>query len=277
MIVTRKHKLAEPKIKMSKDDIKLVSHFSYLGVILDKNMTFRPHFDHIAAKWNKLLNGLAVASRSTWGMDSKTLRIIYRGAIEPLIFYCVPVFMNCFNKIWCRNKLAQIKRGFVLRIIKAYRTISTDAALVNAGMEPLFLTALAKAELALLRKDCGTSQILVVKPAYFLMTGHPAYYYDSVDSTNCVQSHKVEIYTDGSKIIKGNCVHQVGCGFVAFSEEAEICSRMMRLSPECSIVQAELLTIKEALLWAIDNNLDCCFYSDSQTALKSILNTVNLI
>lgn len=51
---------------------------------------------------------------------------------------------------------------------------------------------------------------------------------------------------------------------------------MNRLSAECSIVQAELFAIKEAVMWAKLYDYSCCLYSDSLTALKCINNKDNL-
>jgi hypothetical protein len=62
-----------------------------------------------------------------WGLSSKALYTIYRGAILPLIIYGVPVWnkaleMECNRKIY--NPLQRIIN---IKIAKAYRTKSNEA------------------------------------------------------------------------------------------------------------------------------------------------------
>lgn len=122
MCATRRRKLVTPRIEMNKQEIEIVDQLQYLGVVLDKKLTFRAHFNHLATKSSKLLSGLSMASRPTWGLNSDILRIIYRGAVEPSILYCASAFQDTLHKQWAKTKLAKIQRGFLLRITRAYRT-----------------------------------------------------------------------------------------------------------------------------------------------------------
>ena len=77
-------------------------------------------------------------------LNADILKTIYYGAVEPLLLYCVTALQDVLDKRWAREKLSQIQLGFILRITRAYRTISTDAALILAGIEPLYLSAILK-------------------------------------------------------------------------------------------------------------------------------------
>ena len=55
-------------------------------------------------------------------------------------------------KKWPQKKLPRIQRGFVLLIARAHRTVSTDAARIVTGIEPLHLTCLFRARLINIKK-----------------------------------------------------------------------------------------------------------------------------
>ena len=64
-----------------------------------------------------------------------------------MLLYCSSAFQNDLTKKWTQIKLAQIQRGYALNISKAYRTVSTNAALLLVGLGPLHLTGLYKAKI----------------------------------------------------------------------------------------------------------------------------------
>lgn len=87
--------------------------------------------------------------------------------------------------------------------------------------------------------------------------------------------HTYTIYTDGSRYIEENEV-QVGCAYVVFREGKEVFFKVFKLSPTCSVFQAELYAIKEAVQWCIENKYSARIFSDSQAALLSITDKFNL-
>ena len=49
---------------------------------------------------------------------------------------------------WAKRKLEQIQRGFLLRIVKGYRTISNEAAQILSAIKHLYLTGLMIADVS---------------------------------------------------------------------------------------------------------------------------------
>ena len=277
MLVTKHRKFDLPLIYMNKVAIKLVDNFKYLGVILDKKLTFRPHFSYLETKSSKLLTGLSMAVRPTWGLNTQIMTTIYHGAVVPLLLYCVTAFTDILHYKWARLKLSQIQRGFLLRIIRAFRTISTEAALIIAGIEPLYLTALLKAQLINIKKGrelfMENSHIEMEEPATALSVGHPSIFPNIVIDELCENNHCYHIYTDGSLTYNVNGeVAQVGCAFVVYQNDIEIFSTKYKLAQYCTVFQAELLAIQEAVKWIVDNKTNARLYSDSQAALKAVNN-----
>ncbi|KAH9494358.1 hypothetical protein DERF_015048 [Dermatophagoides farinae] len=90
------------------------------------------------------------------------------------------------------------------------------------------------------------------------------------ENDTCFQhQHYYHIYTDGSKF-----ENYVGAAFVVFSvheNRIPFLRKMFRLDNRCSIYQAELLAVVEAINWVVDNNVPGVkIMSDSQAVLLSI-------
>jgi 2'-5' RNA ligase len=115
MLVTKKKTIITPKIQMNMEDIKIVDQFSYLGVILDKKITFKPHLEILAKKASQFQFALERARKPTWGINSEALHTIYYGAFEPMVLYCVSAFQHVLDKKWAQNKLYSVVLFFRLR------------------------------------------------------------------------------------------------------------------------------------------------------------------
>ena len=64
----------------------------------------------------------------------------------------------------------------------------------------------------------------------------------------------------------------MGWDFIVYEYEVEIFSAKFKLAPYCTVYQAEHFAIYEAVKWNINNKTNAQLYSDSQAALKSIIN-----
>ena len=68
--------------------------------------------------------------------------------------------------------------GLVLRIARAYCTVSTDAAQIVTGIEPLYLIGLFRARLINIKKGCEHLDQIptceMEQKAHFLTSGHPS-------------------------------------------------------------------------------------------------------
>lgn len=179
------------------------------------------------------------------------------------------------QKKWLQKKLGQIQRGYLLRIIRGYRTISTEAAQVVAGIEPLFLTCELRASISNLKRGRRipeyVSSFQLQETVNLTKLGHPAlhqmYFKDSCEIGN----HHYSVFTDGSRTEDpASGVIKVGCAFVVYEHSSECASSLFRLSPQCSVFQAELFAIKEAVTWCNSQGSSACISSDSQSALQAI-------
>ena len=73
-------------------------NIKYLGVIIDKRFNFKAHIEHVTAKCRKLLFALSKSAKINWGLRSDVLKIIYNGAILPLLTYAAPIWIDAACK-----------------------------------------------------------------------------------------------------------------------------------------------------------------------------------
>ncbi|KAF8320199.1 uncharacterized protein EI90DRAFT_2882680, partial [Cantharellus anzutake] len=76
--------------------IKHSKEIKWLGITWDTKLSFTPHVRKVCAKATKAANALAILGNSVSGMHQTQRRLIYLGAIVPMMTYGAPT--------WWRNK-----------------------------------------------------------------------------------------------------------------------------------------------------------------------------
>ncbi|CAF4939174.1 unnamed protein product [Pieris macdunnoughi] len=211
--------------------------------------------------------------------------------IEPIITYGASIWGHAATKRYNKKLLAKTQRGFALRTTRAFKNVSTNAAVALAGFVPLDLKVLESCEIEGARIK-GVSihipdDIPVERPTPFTELLHPASrplikyrtYKNNLDKHTA--DNTINIYTDGSKQEAG----QTGAAYVAYSpNNTQIIHQWKRkLHPSCTVFQAELVAIKGASDWAIAHSLkqhnknihSYTINSDSMAALQAIGQTNN--
>ncbi|GBN70713.1 Putative protein in type-1 retrotransposable element R1DM [Araneus ventricosus] len=167
---------------------------------------------------------------------------IYKGAIEPFILYGYGAWGNRIHLQKIRSTLNSIQRRPLLQLTGAYRTVSTVALQVVAGVLPFDLKAveaLAKFRVKVLRRDmevgsrafCSSnylSKVHIFASHPSTWTVHPFLYTGPLGSD-------IEMFTDGSKM-NGH----VGCSVVVYYHGQLIHTEGHRLNDEASVYQAEI-------------------------------------
>lgn len=86
-----------PPIKIIDTNIEFKNEVKYLGLILHKNLKWKPYIDHISIKAQKGINILKAICRVWWGADPKTLLMIHNGLVKSHLEYG-SIFMEPCNK-----------------------------------------------------------------------------------------------------------------------------------------------------------------------------------
>ncbi|KAJ4447833.1 hypothetical protein ANN_09841 [Periplaneta americana] len=120
------------------------------------------------------------------------------------------------------------------------------------------------------------THLRVEEPANPLKAGHPSLYIPCLKEICDADSHHCLIYTDKSRLDKlSNKNAKVGCAFVAYRNDSKHTSAIFKLSSECSVFQAELLALRDAIKWCSQSGYSACVHSDSQSAVISINDKYN--
>ncbi|XP_060822332.1 uncharacterized protein LOC132910580 [Bombus pascuorum] len=123
--------------------VRVGSQLRYLGLIIDDQWSFEPHFESLAPKVAAAANALCGILPNIGGAG-RAVRRLYDGVVRARAMYGAP--------IWARDLAASrrsqallraVQRTTALRIARGYRTVSHASATVLAASPPYALQALA--------------------------------------------------------------------------------------------------------------------------------------
>lgn len=131
--------VSTPRVKLNETQIKRKESVCYLGLLLEKNFSFIEHIVQVSEKAKRNFFALNRISTSTWGLSFKSLKTIYNATYIGCISYGAPAWVDRAMIVTARRKLLQSQRLALIFLCKAYRTVSTDALPVLAGVFPVDL------------------------------------------------------------------------------------------------------------------------------------------
>ena len=105
--------------------IERVKDIVFLGVILDENLTWKPHIAHVSRKISK---SIGVIYKSSFCLSPSSLRTLYFSLIYPYLVYCISVWGSTYSSNLNRHIYSQEK--VYIRII--------SKSSYDAHTEPLF-------------------------------------------------------------------------------------------------------------------------------------------
>ena len=112
----------------------------YLGIILDQKFRFQEHIKYTAERCTKLIYNLSQAARLKWGIKQEVIATIYKGTIVPLLSNGAPVWFEAMKHAHNRQKCVRVRLIIIiLRMVRAYRTTSSEALCILTGMTPIIL------------------------------------------------------------------------------------------------------------------------------------------
>ena len=112
----------------------------YLGITLDKHMSFGKHVEKTAAKATKAAGALARIMPRVGGAG-EPVRKTLAAVAESIMLYAAPVWAEALEKKKYRQVAERVQRKMAIRICRGYRTISTAALQVLARQMPIDLAA----------------------------------------------------------------------------------------------------------------------------------------
>lgn len=116
--------------------IALKKELKYLGVFLGDRMSFDAHVKYVGGKAEASLGSLLRIMPNVGGPSSKKREVLY-GVVQSQLLYAIPAWSDALKIKKHKETLERIQRRCLLRVISGYRTVSTGAAQVIAGLPPI--------------------------------------------------------------------------------------------------------------------------------------------
>ena len=114
MCLSRKrshHKADTVKVSFKGELIGHQTAVKYLGVNIDRDLTWTQHLENVR---RKCLAGLATIRRSSTYLPTATRRMLYNALVLPHLVYCSTVYNSCSNSL--SDKLERVQ-NYAMRII----------------------------------------------------------------------------------------------------------------------------------------------------------------
>ena len=135
-IFSRSNKKAQSKLqlKMNDEPIMKEDNPQYLGVKLDRQLSFKEHIEDLKEKVCKRLSLLKRLASTTWGADKLTLRQLYLGYVRSAMDYNLPI-QTIANKN-AVNSLDKVQNQALRLICGGMKTTPIAACEIEANIGP---------------------------------------------------------------------------------------------------------------------------------------------
>lgn len=143
IMLTTKRGYQTPRFFLENVQLQLKEQIRYLGIELSRKVGFGKHLECAAAKATKTICSLARLMPNIGGPKHKKRQLLMSVAQNQLL-YAAPVWSSAL--VFQKNiqVISGPQRKMAIRITRAYKTVSTNAILVVAGILPLKLQAAEK-------------------------------------------------------------------------------------------------------------------------------------
>ena len=135
VVFTNKPDIGEVKLTLNGKTLEVVKKFKFLGVVFDKTNSWRDHIQKIETSCTKRTNILKCITGTTWGADTKTLLLLYRALIRPVLDYACEVYTSASKTLLV--KINSIQYQCLKICTGAPARTSLEALLVLCGEPPL--------------------------------------------------------------------------------------------------------------------------------------------
>lgn len=294
---TRKRKCTKDKVTMNGKTLEYADEVKYLGVHLDSGLTWKKHIEDkiIAAK--RLLYKTAKIAKDRYGPKPKLMRWAYQSVARTRLTYGCIAWGQLSNKY--EKQLRRVNRMAINTIVNVPRSTPTRALEILLNIKPLHLQIQYEGLKAYFRlKDQLPLSWEGLGKIKRFAKSHLRFWADHLENIDIPEEidnlvpiteittfnvnlesmqgqskyrtmSQYNIYTDGSKLDG-----KVGAGFAIYRGREEIANGNSRLHDDCTVFQAELKAIYDAVTLAntmTDERLQYIkIFCDSQAAMLAI-------
>lgn len=125
-----------PTIRMDGASIAHVTHAKLLGVVVDEAGSYVPHASLAGQRAVNAFGKMSRVSASSWGIKYRALKVLFAGTYVAILTYAAAVWWRSVGRYAVRSTLLRTQRPALILLTKAYRSVSTAALPVLAGVLP---------------------------------------------------------------------------------------------------------------------------------------------
>jgi len=138
IVLTNKRGYERPDFRIRGTSIKIKDQIRYLGIELHRVLGFRAHIEAAASKASSTSQALSKIMPNVGGSGQQKRRLMSTVLLSKLL-YAAPIWSAAL--VFDRNiqSILRPQRTIALRTAMAYRTVSTAAIMIVAGVVPAHL------------------------------------------------------------------------------------------------------------------------------------------
>ena len=141
VLISRTKKRQYVTFQVENKTIRSVDAIKYLGITIDARLSFREHILNAGKKASETANVLAGIMPNIGG-PKQPRRTLLSSVVSSVILYGAPIWADAMcSNVTYRATCRRACRTVMLRIARAYRTVSDIALSVIAGFPPIDLIA----------------------------------------------------------------------------------------------------------------------------------------
>ena len=140
LLVSRRKVKEKLTVTVGNHDVESKDEIKYLGIMLDSRLNFKAHTKYACEKASKMYTALARMLANTGGPRSSRRMLLAR-VITSSLLYGAQIWADALHLQENKKKMQSVQRLTAIRVSSAFRTVSSDAANVIAGMMPVDIAA----------------------------------------------------------------------------------------------------------------------------------------
>ncbi|CAD7080109.1 unnamed protein product [Hermetia illucens] len=140
VFITKRRKRNYACVRVGNHIITSKPAIKYLGVVIDRKLSYKQHVQYVCDKSSKASMALARMMPNVGG-PRHTSRLFIARVVTSIMLYVTPVWSEALRTSVNTSKLNAVYRRTALRVCSAFRTVSDDAAFVISGMMPIDILA----------------------------------------------------------------------------------------------------------------------------------------
>ena len=125
----------EPQLSLYNSNIQVRESTSYLGLIVDKRLSWRQHVESLRTKCIPAVNLLKHLSHLSWGADRTTLKLLYTALVQSKLDYGAQIYGKFRANVL--QRLNPIQNECLRACTGAFRSSPAVSLCTEAGVLPL--------------------------------------------------------------------------------------------------------------------------------------------